>query len=139
MKIYFSGSISGGREYMDFYRDLISVLSSYGTVLTEHIGSENLGSSGENMDSRSIYQRDIEYLQNADIVIADVTVPSLGVGYELAWAEAHHIPVHCLFHRDSGKRLSAMVDGNSAFTVHRYSRSTDFSDICRDIFQKYPL
>ncbi|KAM7229196.1 hypothetical protein CapIbe_019312 [Capra ibex] len=56
-----------------------------------------------------IHDQDLAWLQQADVVVAEVTQPSLGVGYELGWAVALHKPVLCLFHPKSGRVLSAMT------------------------------
>ena len=45
-KIYFAGSIRGGREDASLYNSVIQHLSQYGTVLTEHVGLESLKSDG---------------------------------------------------------------------------------------------
>jgi hypothetical protein len=42
MKIYFCGSIYGGRQDAELYTRLIEQLKGYGTVLTEHVGSKEL-------------------------------------------------------------------------------------------------
>lgn len=47
MKIYFAGSIRGGRGMAADYNLLISSLGEKHTVLTEHIGDAYLSSSGE--------------------------------------------------------------------------------------------
>ena len=64
MKIYFSGSIRGGRRDVDFYSCLIEHLGKYGTVLTEHVGDSKLTCSGqiENTDSY-IYKRDSSWIR----------------------------------------------------------------------------
>lgn len=38
MKIYFCGSIGGGRQDAHLYGRLIKKLEKYGTVLTTHVG-----------------------------------------------------------------------------------------------------
>ena len=82
-------------------------------MLTEHVGSSELTTIGEtNRSDREIFMRDMEWLQSADLVIAEVTTPSLGVGYELGIAEKVKIPVLCLYRPIKGKRLSAMISGN---------------------------
>ncbi|MEZ4526596.1 MAG: hypothetical protein R2941_11810 [Desulfobacterales bacterium] len=42
MKIYFAGSIRGGRDDVEIYRKLIAFLKSFGQVLTEHVGDTGL-------------------------------------------------------------------------------------------------
>jgi nucleoside 2-deoxyribosyltransferase len=44
-----------------------------------------------------IYERDVAWLRESDFVIAEVTQPSLGVGYELGFAEAISKPILCLY------------------------------------------
>ena len=45
-KIYFCGSIYGGRHDADLYARLISLLKGYGTVLTEIVGDTQLIEEG---------------------------------------------------------------------------------------------
>ena len=49
------------------------------------------------MTEEFIYNRDVDWLRESDCVIAEVTQPSLGVGYELGFAESLKIPVLCLY------------------------------------------
>ena len=122
MKIYFAGAIRGGREDAQLYEKLIAYLKEKGQVLTEHIGSKDLSGEGETSSKdEEIYNRDIKWLQSTDIVVAEVTTPSLGVGYELGIAEKLNIPVLCLYRPDEGNRLSAMVSGNAIFTCREYT------------------
>ena len=122
MKIYFAGAIRGGRKDVQLYEKLIAYLNEKGQVLTEHIGSTYLNREGETSSKdEEIYYRDIKWLKSADIVVAEVTTPSLGVGYELGIAEKLNIPVLCLYRPDKGNRLSAMVHGNAIFTCKEYT------------------
>jgi len=83
-KIYFAGSIRGGREDVELYFKLIEHLGNYGTVLTEHVGAKNLDSAGEkNMSDQQIHDRDMDWLSSSTSVVAEVTKTSMGVGYEL--------------------------------------------------------
>ena len=122
MKIYFAGSIRGGREDRKKYFELIEFLSTHAEVLTEHVGLESLGKNGESeLHDEAIYQRDLEWLSSADAVVAEVTTPSLGVGYEIGIAEKLGKPVLCLFDESQTKfRLSAMLSGNGNLTACRY-------------------
>ena len=121
-KIYFSGSIRGGREDVAMYRAMIDRLSRRAEVLTEHIGSASLTADGQTvLTDREIYLRDTAWVEQCDLVIAECTQPSLGVGYELAYAEQLNKPVYVLF-RDTGtRRLSAMIGGNPYLTVITYA------------------
>ena len=58
LKIYFCGSIRGGRDDAQLYAKIISHLKSFGTVLTEHVGWEHVLESGRNyVDVLSLYNR----------------------------------------------------------------------------------
>uniref|UniRef100_A0A3B5L494 2'-deoxynucleoside 5'-phosphate N-hydrolase 1 n=1 Tax=Xiphophorus couchianus TaxID=32473 RepID=A0A3B5L494_9TELE len=61
---------------------------------------------------RAIHDRDLAWLQQSDVVVAEVTQPSLGVGYELGRAvDMKEKKVLCLFRPSSGRALSAMIRG----------------------------
>jgi len=121
MKIYFAGSIRGGRDDAPLYHEIIALLIEYGEVLTEHVGDVGLTAAGEDgLPDATIYERDVGWLAEADAVIAEVTVASLGVGYEVARAEALGKPVLCLYRRGAGRRLSAMLAGNPTLRCETY-------------------
>lgn len=122
MKVYFAGSIRGGRKDQNKYHELILFLSSKVEVLTEHVGDTGIEEIGEqDLSDKEIYQRDLEWLESADAIIAEVTNPSLGVGYELGMAEKLGKPILCLYEESSKKsKLSAMVSGNLKFRTFHY-------------------
>ena len=96
MDIYFCGSIRGGRDEVHAYSALIDFLSQFGRVLTEHVGDPELTETGDDgPNDRFIHDRDMAWLQSCDVVVAEVTMPSLGVGYELGWAAALNKTVLC--------------------------------------------
>jgi len=119
-KIYFAGSIRGGRVDADLYRRIIQFVQQTDTVLTEHVGSSNLilNEQGRERDAR-IYDQDTAWLRQSDLLIAECTCPSLGVGYELAYAEHRGIPCH-IFYDKTKAQLSAMFTGNPYFHIHPY-------------------
>lgn len=122
MKIYFAGSIRGGRYFANRYYELISYIRKRAEVLTEHISDSKLEVTGEEgMSDQEIYERDMDWLMSCDAVIAEVTAPSLGVGYEIGCAEMENKPVLCLFDKDSDMTLSAMLSGNKKLIVKNYS------------------
>ena len=76
----------------------------------------------------------MEWLNESDMVIAEVTQPSLGVGYELGWAEGKK-PIICLYREQEGKRLSAMISGNKNMTVFKYKDLDDAKGILDEYFK----
>ena len=130
MKIYFAGSIRGGRQDAGVYVQLVEELEKHGEVLTEHVatvGEEDL-SDGE------IFARDLEWLASCDGVVAEVTTTSLGVGYEIGIAQSLGIPVLCLYRPGSGQRLSAMLSGNPGIRVVEYGEVAELAAVLTDWF-----
>ncbi len=121
MKIYFAGAIRAGRRDAAVYQHLIRFLGRFATVLTEHVGSASLLAAEKELTEDEIFRRDITWLTETDAVVAEVSTPSLGVGYELARAEALGKPVLCLYRRGSDHALSAMLAGNPVFDVRCYA------------------
>ncbi|XP_075941509.1 5-hydroxymethyl-dUMP N-hydrolase [Anarhichas minor] len=140
MKVYFCGSIRGGRDDVHIYRRIVQKLQSYGSVLTEHVGSTEISERGEDTASggdRIIHDRDVDWLQQSDVVVAEVTNPSLGVGYELGRAVAMETKkILCLFRPSSGRRLSAMIrgaDDGDQFVVKDY-REEEVENVLEEFF-----
>ena len=125
-KVYFAWSIRWGRDDAELYKKIIEYISQYALVLTEHIWDIWLSNRGEFESKETyIYTRDVAWIDECDIVIAEVTTPSLWVWYELWYAEAHGKPVYCLDREQPWKSLSAMVEGNEYFSVFRYEAFDD--------------
>jgi nucleoside 2-deoxyribosyltransferase len=132
MKIYFAGSIRGGRKDAELYRRVISALKEKHQVLTEHVGDLSL-SAVEDKGDKIIYEQDTAWLRECDVVVAECTQVSLGVGYELAYAEAHNKEVH-IFYRPKETQLSAMLAGNEGFHIHRYENADEILAQVREMW-----
>lgn len=126
MKIYFAGSIRGGREDAALYNELIKHLGNYGEVLTEHIGELKMTHLGDDGPSdQFIHDRDMEWLISSDVIVAEVTTVSMGVGYEIGRAVEMGKNVLCLFRPDAGKNLSAMIGGCPGLNIVKYSSTEE--------------
>ena len=132
--IYFAGSIRGGREDHATYALIIDMLKKFGRVLTEHVGSTDLTDSGEPGSPRAIHDRDLDWVKSSDCIVAEVTTPSLGVGYEIARATQWKKPVLCLFRTGTGKTLSSMISGCPDVLVREYETVSDTAAIFEDFF-----
>ena len=124
-KIYFAGSIRGGRDDAALYKEIIAHIKETDTVLTEHIGDLSLSAYEKGRDKDAlIYEQDTAWLRECDAVIAECTSPSLGVGYELAYAEKYDKPCF-LFYRKSKCQLSAMLTGNPYYKIYAYETAEE--------------
>lgn len=123
MKIYFAGAIRGGRDKVNDYEKIIHKLQELGEVLTVHVADKNLSSKGEeNLSLNDIYDRDMRWLEEADLVVAEVSMASLGIGYELGVAEKLGKRVICFYDTSSTIKLSAMIGGNKYFEIVKYNK-----------------
>jgi len=143
MKIYFAGSIRAGRDDVSIYETMITWLQAYGEVLTEHVGNPALPEAGDDPlkgacgpDDRHIHERDMAWLKSCDLVVAEVTTPSLGVGYELGWATALAKPVLCLYRPLFGRPLSAMIGGSPGIQAAAFTSMDEAKRIMEEFIKK---
>lgn len=127
MKIFFSGAMRGGRERQPIYAEMIALLKHHGTVVSgEQIADQNISHYGEtDVSKEEIHAREIRLLQGCDVVVAEVTTPSLGVGYVIARALEMQKRVVCLYEGENTYTLSAMIKGNAAVEVYTYRTMND--------------
>lgn len=125
MKIYFAASMRGNFEDKEWYFHIVDLLKRQGTVLTEDVSRMEGIELGEKSKSVLIYERDTEWLSEADVMVAEVTVPSLEVGYEIGLAERLGKPVLCLFRKHDHSALSPIIAGNRHIMIRQYESMID--------------
>jgi len=121
MNIYFSCSITGGRADEQIYQTLVADMLSCGhSVPTAHLSSPHVLEMERVARPDEIFARDMNWLKTCDVVVAEVSTPSHGVGYEIAIALTLGKPVFCC-HRQE-RRVSMILTGNPApnLTVVEY-------------------
>ncbi len=123
-KVYFACSIRGGRDDAEWYGQLVQLAKKHCEVLTEIFADKKLTAVGMDKPTGEIWSNDIQWIGQADAIIAEVTNPSLGVGYEIARAEKMGKPVLCLYRPSEGKKLSAMIAGSPGASVFEYTDLT---------------
>ena len=111
MRIYFSGAIAGGRDNLPVYRHIVARLKSLGhSVPTEHVADPNVLDDERVVAPRAVYERDVAWINESQAMIADISTPSLGVGYEIACALQRGVPTLCVYRE--GLFVSKMITGN---------------------------
>ncbi len=111
MRIYFAGAILGGRRDAAVYRHIVDRLRALGhTVPTLHVASPEVIAEERGLSPRDVFERDTAWLRESDALVADVSTPSLGVGFEIGQALQIGLPVLCL-HRE-GLTVSKIITGN---------------------------
>jgi nucleoside 2-deoxyribosyltransferase len=126
MKVYFSCSLTGGRNDEAVYGALVDHLQAAGhEVLTAHLARPEVMRAERVVDPGEVYHRDIAWIEECRVLVAEVSTPSHGVGYEIAYALGRRKPVLCLYRLDA--RVSKMITGNDMPTLRvvSYSSSED--------------
>jgi nucleoside 2-deoxyribosyltransferase len=126
MNLYFSCSLTGGRKDERVYAAIVDHLLARGhDVPTSHLAHPGVMELEKIVDAREVYLRDIAWIQACDGMIAEVSTPSHGVGYEIAFALSLNKPVFCCHRR--GAPVSKMITGNNdlGLTVVDYSDEED--------------
>ena len=126
MNIYFSCSITGGRAEEATYQAIVKELEEQGhEVPTAHLSSPDVMELENMVDAVDIYERDMAWIRGCDAVVAEVSSPSHGVGYEIAYALSLRKPVLCCYKKD--KKVSKIITGNISpgLTVIVYEHDED--------------
>lgn len=126
MNIYFACSITGGREFETIYQQIVAALESDGHVIpTSHLAQSEVMQQERMISPLEVYERDTAWITDCDVLVAEVSIPSHGVGYEIAFALQAKKPVLCVHQKD--RRVSKMITGNSdaLLRVRSYSAVND--------------
>jgi nucleoside 2-deoxyribosyltransferase len=107
-------------------------------VLAGAVASEEISAQGEALDATAIFERDLRWIEEADVLVAEVSVPSTGVGYEIATARYRFgRPVICLYRAGHTRRCSAMVAGDAGVELIEYVDAAEMLLRLRDALAKY--
>ena len=137
MNIYFACSITGGRREESIYQLIADGLLAEGhNVPTAHLSDSNVMTIEKIVDPFEIYERDINWIENCHALVAEVSTPSHGVGYEIAYALSISKPVLCLHHQD--KMVSKMITGNRqpGIQVSAYTYPDEILPLIRDFLTR---
>ena len=117
MNIYFACSITGGRTFESTYQEFTRALLQDGhEVPTAYLAGSNVLALEKIINPREVYERDAAWICACDALIAEVSVPSHGVGYEIGFALEQGKPVLSL--AQDGVSVSKMITGNPHPALH---------------------
>ena len=132
MNIYFACSITGGRQDELVYQKLVSALQQYGHhVPTASLASPDVMPLEGVVSPQEVYARDVRWITESDFLLAEVSTPSHGVGYEIGYALSLGKRVLCLYRK--GRKVSKMILGNPhpQLTIHTYEAPEQAVDLLR--------
>lgn len=112
MNIYFSCSITGGRVDQHNYQVIVDhLLQSGHDVPTAHLSQPDVFALESVVEPVQVFRRDMDWIDQCDALIAEVSTPSHGVGYEIAQALFLEKSVLCC--HQAGKKVSKIITGNT--------------------------
>lgn len=128
MKIYVSGSIYGGTQKIDTYKILIEELEKYGEVLNKEIADPNTIANEVYKKDEYIFKDLEEKLIIADVIGAEVSIPSLGVGYELGFSDKLNKKIIAIYDKNYTEKVTTMIRGNKRITLIPYQRIEEITN-----------
>ena len=136
MKIYYASSIRGTQSEDLSIKDgiFIEQLRRFGIVLNENLTKERRSDKMPIFSDKEIHDRQFQWIKEADIIIAEVTNPSLGVGYVIGRGVDLNKKILCLFKTDK-RKLSAMIRGNDNVLVKDYETVKGALKIITEYFE----
>ncbi len=128
VKVYLAAPMLGDRSNLAHTRAVLEFLESRGySVTTRDWIAEEVLDVERGARPAEIFERDIRALEGSDVLVADVSYPSLGVGFEIAYALIKGKPVIAYCRRDRLEKTSALIRGISweGFELLVYSELRD--------------
>ena len=115
MKIYFGFTVAGDRSSIDTARKVVHQLEEMGhEVLTRHLVSDNAREADRSIRPQDVYRRDMAWLGQCELFIAEVSGSSFGLGFEAGYLlGATTKKVVLLYRRDVEQRVSLLITGNT--------------------------
>ena len=135
MKIYMSGSIYGGREKIETYKKIIKELEKYAEVINKNIADDNVLEKEAMQNDEDIFLDLENKLKSADLIFAEVTIPSLGAGYELGFADMLRKRIIGIYDKTITPKVSMMIRGNKRITLIPYEDISEIIERLEEILE----
>lgn len=127
MKIYFTASTSGNGDLVPQYKTIIDHIKNHDVLLVsgEQIVSPTLLDEDKKLTSQQIFDRQKKRIESSDLVIAETSKPSHGVGGEIVYALSLNKPVLILIDTRFEDHISPMLVGNPSDSLFIEYYDTD--------------
>jgi len=132
MNIYFACSITGGREFEPVFQAMVKVMLAAGHIVpTARLADTDVRELETIVSPEDVYARDVAWIRSADVLVAEISTPSHGVGYEIGLALGLGKPVLACHRRD--RKISKMISGNPDpnLTVRQYETMDEAVQVVR--------
>lgn len=140
MKVYFSATLTEDPKYKKLYEAILSALEEDKHKVMEY-GSHRIDPKNllnrEEEDIKKVYKELDSYLKQADLYVAEISLPSVGIGYEISQAIANRKPVLALSYKDTKFQPLATIEGNkSRYLQHQVYNEANIKQVIRDFIQE---
>ncbi len=132
MNIYLACTVRGDRGAVAVLREVADLLEGAGhTVLTRHLLDDNVDSAESTLTEREVFARDMQWLTAADVLIAEASGSSYGVGFEVGYvlgrSDVTDQRVLLLYNEARRSAVSRLIVGTDhpRCQVHGYQRAGD--------------
>ncbi|HSD63684.1 MAG TPA: nucleoside 2-deoxyribosyltransferase [Ignavibacteriaceae bacterium] len=131
MIVYCAGAIKGDSSFKDNYREIIDIVKKNNHSALSELNPDF--QSAFPLNEHQIFQRDIKWIEKSNMMIAEVSGPSIGVGFEIAYAlYVREIPVLALYNLEVEKVSSMVIGCNSTLLyTKKYNNSGELNDIIK--------
>ncbi len=134
MNVFASLAVFGGRDYIENCKQLVQYILDHGhCVLNKHIVEDDLHELDEGSTPHQIHDQCKQWISEADIIIAEISTPSHGVGIELEYATQLGKPIFSFYLEKEKKNVSKMIMGYKDIKKFSYTSPDDFKKILPEI------
>lgn len=119
MKIYLGAAVTAGRKYYPQLKQMEKILIGLGHKVTGGVLKKEVAAESR-AEAKKVYQREIKLVSEADLVIAEVTLPSWGTAFLMEYALNEGKPVLALFYKDNDHDLPLMIKGHPELYLEHY-------------------
>jgi len=132
--IYFSAAGNGNPSQLATYQTIMTIIKSLGNqVLSEYEGE----ASETPIPGSDPYQRNMERLKHSDLVVAEVSEPSVSLGFEIAYALHRQMPVIALFSKNASQRLNPLIASHQSRLIRVFPYTpSELEEILQKIFSE---
>jgi len=132
LKVYFTASASHNGELIPYYKKILDFIKkqSVNIVSGEQVTDKKLLNEDKKFTAEQIFSREQYNIGEADVIIAEASKPSLGVGSEIVYALSLDKPVLVLVMAGYEDKISPMVSGNPSENLYiEYYKKEGFQNI----------
>jgi nucleoside 2-deoxyribosyltransferase len=127
MKIYFGFTVAGDRSSLEAARKIVELVVQMGhEVLTRHLVEDNAWEADRLITPKEVYLRDMKWLEQCDLFMAEVSGSSFGLGFETGYLLGANTKKVVLFYRRNVEtKISLLITG----ITHPNCRLIPYSDL----------